>query len=49
VHLSADLGTSAGSSSEKVPDTIGVKWKAIFKVFQKTDISLAIFLKWLSL
>jgi hypothetical protein len=28
-----------GSSSEKVPDTIEEKWKAIFKVFQKTDIS----------
>jgi hypothetical protein len=28
-----------GSSSEKVPHTIEEKWKAIFKVFQKTDIS----------
>jgi hypothetical protein len=28
-----------GSSSEKIPDTIEEKWKAIFKVFQKTDIS----------
>jgi hypothetical protein len=28
-----------GSSSEKVPDTIEEKWKAIFNVFQKTDIS----------
>jgi hypothetical protein len=28
-----------GSSSEKVPDTIEEKWKAILKVFQKTDIS----------
>jgi hypothetical protein len=28
-----------GSSSEKVPDTIEEKWKANFKVFQKTDIS----------
>jgi hypothetical protein len=28
-----------GSSSEKVPDTIEEKWQAIFKVFQKTDIS----------
>jgi glutathione peroxidase-family protein len=28
-----------GSSSEKVPDTIEEKWKAIFKMFQNTDIS----------
>jgi hypothetical protein len=30
---------SSGSSSEKVPDTIEEKWKAIFKVIQKTNIS----------
>jgi hypothetical protein len=28
-----------GSSSENVPDTIEEKWQAIFKVFQKIDIS----------
>jgi hypothetical protein len=28
-----------GSSTEKVPHTIEEKWKAIFKVFQKTDIA----------
>jgi hypothetical protein len=28
-----------GSGSEKVPHTIEEKWQAIFKVFQKTDLS----------